>query len=168
MTFSFFKGFENVIRIEQIYKHAVDIEFAIKDNEFFLLQARAITTPSKRRMVYWSNTNVNENYPDPMSPQTRGIHEQDHVGGGGGAFGFEASENTGIVCVHAVDFDARGLGEVAVERFVGRVMAGRIDVQDLVFGHGGSGQGQSSDQCEEWLAVHVATRDGFQRVGSIN
>lgn len=73
-----FKGFENVIRIEQIYKHAVDIEFAIKDNEFFLLQTRAITTPSKRRTVYWSNTNVNENYPDPMSPLLYSIARQSY------------------------------------------------------------------------------------------
>lgn len=73
-----YQGFEQVLRIEQIYKHAVDIEFAIKGNEFYLLQTRAITTPSKRSTVYWSNTNVNENYPDPMSPLLYSIARQSY------------------------------------------------------------------------------------------
>lgn len=73
-----YQGFDQVIRIEQIYKHAVDIEFAIKGNEFYLLQTRAITTPSKRSTVYWSNTNVNENYPDPMSPLLYSIARQSY------------------------------------------------------------------------------------------
>jgi rifampicin phosphotransferase len=73
-----YHGIEQVLRIEQIYKHAVDIEFALKGNEFYLLQTRAITTPSKRSTVYWSNTNVNENYPDPMSPLLYSIARQSY------------------------------------------------------------------------------------------
>ncbi len=73
-----FQGIQLVLKIEQIYRHAVDIEFAIKDNQFFLLQSRAITTHSKRMSVFWSNTNVNENYPDPMTPLLYSIARQSY------------------------------------------------------------------------------------------
>ena len=46
----------------------LDIEFAVKDEIVFLLQARPITTEGKGVAVHWSNTNVNENYPDAISP----------------------------------------------------------------------------------------------------
>ncbi len=71
-------GFNHLIQIEQRYKCPVDIEFAIKEGRFYLVQARAITTVSKRRTVFWSNTNVNENYPDPMSPLLYSIARQSY------------------------------------------------------------------------------------------
>lgn len=48
-----------------------DIEFAIdRDDRVWLVQARPITTSTsaRRRRVVWSNANVNENFPDPISP----------------------------------------------------------------------------------------------------
>jgi pyruvate,water dikinase len=75
---AFLEGFEHLIQIEGLYKRPVDIEFAIKNGRFYLVQARAITTVSKRRTVFWSNTNVNENYPDPMSPLLYSIARQSY------------------------------------------------------------------------------------------
>ena len=43
-----------------------DIEWLIKDQQLFLVQARPITAPLQT--VTWSSTNLNENYPDPLSP----------------------------------------------------------------------------------------------------
>lgn len=45
----------------------LDIEWvAVKDQVYFV-QARPITVQHKSK-VHWSNTNLNENYPDPISP----------------------------------------------------------------------------------------------------
>jgi pyruvate,water dikinase len=55
-------------QIEQLYGAPTDIEWAIKDGAFYVVQARPITSRSKEKEVYWSNTNLNENYPDPISP----------------------------------------------------------------------------------------------------
>jgi len=55
-------------QIEQFYGSPTDIEWAIKDGVFFVVQARPITSRVKEKEVYWSNTNLNENYPDPISP----------------------------------------------------------------------------------------------------
>jgi phosphohistidine swiveling domain-containing protein len=55
-------------QIEQFYGSPTDIEWALKDGVFYVVQARPITSQIKEMEVYWSNTNVNENYPDPISP----------------------------------------------------------------------------------------------------
>lgn len=55
-------------QIEQLFGMPMDIEWAAKNGQFYVVQARAITTPVKSKQIYWSNTNVNENYPDPISP----------------------------------------------------------------------------------------------------
>lgn len=61
-------GLKLAKRIEKLYGMPMDIEWATHNGHFYFVQARAITTPIKSRSVYWSNTNVNENYPDPISP----------------------------------------------------------------------------------------------------
>lgn len=67
-SFSFDKGIAIVEQLELLYDKALDIEWAIKDEAFYVLQSRPITTPSKSKKVYWSNTNVNENYPSAITP----------------------------------------------------------------------------------------------------
>lgn len=62
------EGLTIAAQIEQFYGSPTDIEWAIKDGMFYVVQARPITTPLKEKEVFWSNTNVNENYPDPISP----------------------------------------------------------------------------------------------------
>jgi rifampicin phosphotransferase len=53
----------------QLRKHfqaEQDIEWLVQDGQLFLVQARPIT--ARRRSISWSSTNLNENYPDPLSP----------------------------------------------------------------------------------------------------
>ncbi len=57
-----------VRKIELRYKQAVDVEWVMKGNEFYIVQARPITTKIQTKKIFWSNTNVNENYPGPISP----------------------------------------------------------------------------------------------------
>jgi rifampicin phosphotransferase len=62
------EGISIAKKIETFYGTPMDIEWAMKDNFFYVVQARPITTSIKTSSVYWSNTNVNENYPFPISP----------------------------------------------------------------------------------------------------
>ncbi len=62
------KGLAIAEQIEQFYGSPTDIEWALKEGVFYVVQARPITSKIKEKEVYWSNTNVNENYPDPLSP----------------------------------------------------------------------------------------------------
>lgn len=62
------KGLEVALDIEQHYGCPMDIEWALKDGNFYVVQARKITTAYKSSEVFWSNTNVNENYPEAISP----------------------------------------------------------------------------------------------------
>ena len=45
----------------------LDIEWVSKGNVIYFVQARPITVKSTTK-VHWTNTNLNENYPDPISP----------------------------------------------------------------------------------------------------
>lgn len=62
------------LAIERAYGLPQDIEWALDSGDcLWLVQARPITTPSHapptgRSRVLWSNANVNENYPEPISP----------------------------------------------------------------------------------------------------
>lgn len=68
VPFDFSEGLKVAHSLEQFYQVALDIEWVIKNNQFYLVQSRPITTTALGKKVYWSNTNVNENYPEPMSP----------------------------------------------------------------------------------------------------
>ena len=48
----------------------MDIEFAIKDNEIFILQARPITTINSKNIVILDNSNIVESYPGVSLPLT--------------------------------------------------------------------------------------------------
>lgn len=58
------------MRLEQDFGEALDIEWAIDNNgKLWLLQARPITTAVKSApCVVWSNANIAENFPEPVSP----------------------------------------------------------------------------------------------------
>jgi rifampicin phosphotransferase len=83
------------LKIEQLFRSPQDIEWAIADNKFFVLQARPVTThPSNQAVTIsqselavpgddswdqqtepqaqpydlWTRTNLGENFPDPISP----------------------------------------------------------------------------------------------------
>lgn len=54
-------------QLKDRYACDLDIEWVAKENRIFFVQARPITVEVPKK-VYWSNTNLNENYPDPISP----------------------------------------------------------------------------------------------------
>jgi phosphohistidine swiveling domain-containing protein len=54
-------------RLRQFYNCHLDIEWVAVANQIFFVQARPITVENSTK-VFWSNTNLNENYPDPISP----------------------------------------------------------------------------------------------------
>jgi rifampicin phosphotransferase len=68
LPINFKEGIDIARDLEMHYQVPLDIEWAMKDNTFYLVQARPITTVGRSRKVHWSNTNVNENYPDPVTP----------------------------------------------------------------------------------------------------
>jgi phosphohistidine swiveling domain-containing protein len=53
-----------------------DIEWAYKDKTFYFVQSRPITTLKDK--IKWSNTNVNENYPDKLSPLLYSVAKQSY------------------------------------------------------------------------------------------
>ena len=74
-------GFPNDAHVATLARHALEIERAFgspqdiewtldQDGALWIVQSRPITTitPARARTVIWSNANVNENFPAPISP----------------------------------------------------------------------------------------------------
>lgn len=57
-------------RIKALFKKDMDIEFAVKDDEVYVLQARPITTLSYSRRIVLDNSNIVESYPGVSLPMT--------------------------------------------------------------------------------------------------
>jgi len=53
--------------LKEKYGYHIDIEWVSKGQSLFFVQARPITVLQKKK-VHWTNTNLNENYPTPISP----------------------------------------------------------------------------------------------------
>lgn len=66
IPFVFDRLAEQAEKIVRSYGRPQDIEWAAKGSEVFIVQTRPITL--QMRPLTWSNTNVNENYPDELSP----------------------------------------------------------------------------------------------------
>lgn len=60
---------ENALKAEEIFDCPQDVEWAV-DGDFFMLQARPITTLNSDEAVIWSNVNMAENFPKPLHPFT--------------------------------------------------------------------------------------------------
>jgi phosphoenolpyruvate synthase/pyruvate phosphate dikinase len=58
------------IQIENYYKKPVDIEFCIKNNNIYILQARYITNVEIGDYRIWDNSNIVESYPGITTPLT--------------------------------------------------------------------------------------------------
>lgn len=58
-------------KIEKLYNEKMDIEFAIKDEEVFILQARPITTLNEKNIIVLDNSNIVESYPGVSLPLTQ-------------------------------------------------------------------------------------------------
>lgn len=58
-------------KIEKIYHEKMDIEFATKGEEVFILQARPITTLNEQDIIVLDNSNIVESYPGVSLPLTQ-------------------------------------------------------------------------------------------------
>ncbi len=58
---------ENAMLLKDNFKKHLDIEWIYKRGNFFYVQARPIKNADKEK-IYWTNTNLKENYPTPISP----------------------------------------------------------------------------------------------------
>lgn len=58
-------------KIEKLYNEKMDIEFAIKGDEIFILQARPITTLNEKDILILDNSNIVESYPGVSLPLTQ-------------------------------------------------------------------------------------------------
>lgn len=54
-------------QLKDFYQCHLDIEWVSTNGTIHFVQARPITVTTEEK-VHWSNTNLNENYPDPISP----------------------------------------------------------------------------------------------------
>ncbi|HZD59312.1 MAG TPA: PEP/pyruvate-binding domain-containing protein [Anaerolineae bacterium] len=63
------------LEIERLFEHPVDIEWCVDATCVYILQARPITALARDRAVIFSNVNIGENYPQPLSPFTWSIVE---------------------------------------------------------------------------------------------
>jgi pyruvate,water dikinase len=59
---------KHAIRAERHFNFPIDIEWCSDCSEVFLLQARPITAVGKHDAVVWTNTNMSENFPRPLTP----------------------------------------------------------------------------------------------------
>lgn len=66
--FAFKELYEISLKLEQFFKTPLDIEWVFKNGKTHIVQARPITALKEKKRVFWSNTNVNENYPGPITP----------------------------------------------------------------------------------------------------
>lgn len=100
------------VALEQLFGGPQDIEWTVDENgKFHLLQSRPIAVSSAQgiaghdgKMILWSNDNVNENYPDPISPLLYSIAADGYYHyfrNLGTAFGIDQSR------VRAMEYDLR-------------------------------------------------------------
>jgi pyruvate,water dikinase len=68
VPFKIDKLIKDSLRLEQQFEGAVDIEWVVKNDQLYIVQCRPITVKGFVPTEYWSNTNVNENYPDAITP----------------------------------------------------------------------------------------------------
>lgn len=58
---------KGALHLQDQFAKPLDIEWILSDGNFYFVQARPIRIAEKER-VFWTNTNLNENYPTPISP----------------------------------------------------------------------------------------------------
>ena len=68
LPFSVTDAHLQALKLEKLFGGPQDIEWVIRDDRFYLVQSRPVTAAAKGPKVYWSNTNVTENYPEAITP----------------------------------------------------------------------------------------------------
>lgn len=64
------------MKIKSIFQKEMDIEFAVRDNQIFILQARPITTLRMDNLLILDNSNIVESYPGVCLPITHDFVHQ--------------------------------------------------------------------------------------------
>lgn len=67
LPFNYKKLINQALLLKENFSKHLDIEWIYKAGEFYFVQARPINNVEKD-ISYWTNTNLNENYPGPISP----------------------------------------------------------------------------------------------------
>lgn len=62
---------ENALKIRGIFSREMDIEFAVREDVLYILQARPITTLRGKGKIILDNSNIAESYPARTLPMTR-------------------------------------------------------------------------------------------------
>lgn len=62
--------YQLVKTVSQFYRHPQDIEWAIENNQVYLLQSRPITTINQGSEILWDNSNIAESYGGVTTPLT--------------------------------------------------------------------------------------------------
>jgi rifampicin phosphotransferase len=68
IPFNFSELFRYAGVSEKLFNKPQDIEWVIRNNKVYIVQSRPVTITRKKEKVFWSNTNVNENYPSAITP----------------------------------------------------------------------------------------------------
>ncbi|MBQ8942612.1 MAG: phosphoenolpyruvate synthase [Firmicutes bacterium] len=63
-------------KAEEIFGTYVDMEFAVKDDILYILQARPITTLPSRNIILLDSSNISESYPDITLPLTQSFVDE--------------------------------------------------------------------------------------------
>jgi len=56
------------LRAESLFHQPVDMEWCFSGGKLYILQVRPITTLSKKDTTIWTNVNMTENFPHPLTP----------------------------------------------------------------------------------------------------
>ena len=67
-------------QIKEIFNQEMDIEFGIREDEIFILQARPITTLNNKNIIILDNSNIVESYPGISSPLTQSFVKEIYYG----------------------------------------------------------------------------------------
>ena len=67
---------EIAVKIKKIFQKDMDIEYAVKDDNVYILQARPITTLKYSKTVILDNSNIVESYPGISLPLTQSFAKQ--------------------------------------------------------------------------------------------
>ena len=86
--------------------------------------------------------------------QAGGVDGEEDIGRAVGAFVLQAFEQLVFLALDAIDLDPGLLGEVAVQRFVGLIVAGRVEVQHLFLSGGSAADQQQAGNGQAKFATH--------------
>lgn len=67
---------EIAVKIKEIFQKDMDIEYAVKDDNIYILQARPITTLKYSKTIILDNSNIVESYPGISLPLTQSFAKQ--------------------------------------------------------------------------------------------